>query len=229
MGVLATLLASSKTISDGDSADSTVVRFLKSAKFDPIIPTDKAARNAVVTITANAQVAGNFKLVITVGLNAPVTTANIAFNANAATIEGAIDTACAGIPGWTNSDISVACATTANLANVILTFDGASVAATRCTVVAGTADFSPTITETTAGQTDRPAIGALKALGIVDIATKQYATPVLGDFTFPTNTTTNPDYPPPAVVQALLEEASIEDRTNYVAWFKHALGRGPTP
>ncbi len=229
MGVLADLLASSASFSTDDAADSSIMRFLKSNPIDPALPTNKAATNAVVTVTANGETAGNFKLTITVGLNAPVTTGNIAYNANAAAVESAIDTACAGIPGWTNSDISAACASTADLADVILTFDGTSVAGTRCTVAAATADFSPTVTETTAGQADRPALGALKALGVVEITTKQYATPVANDFTILTTPASNPNYPPFAVVEALLKEAGFQDRANYFGWFRYAAGLGPIP
>ncbi|MHA2266127.1 MAG: hypothetical protein ACXAEN_27345 [Candidatus Thorarchaeota archaeon] len=63
-------------------------------------------------------------------LHFPIETANIAFDANAATIESAIDTAitAAGtVPGWTNGDISVAVTTTLVAGDGTLTYDGASV------------------------------------------------------------------------------------------------------
>ena len=57
------------------------------------------------------------------------TTAAIAYNAAAATIEGAIDTAAAAYPSWTPGDISVAESGAAGLSDgtVTVTFDGTSV------------------------------------------------------------------------------------------------------
>jgi len=74
---------------------------------------------------------GTFALTIKLQNAETFTTAGIAFNANAATIEGAIDTAATGvITGWTNGDISVSGGILqAAGAAVVLTFDGTSVAA----------------------------------------------------------------------------------------------------
>jgi hypothetical protein len=71
---------------------------------------------------------GTFALTINLTLGT-FTTAGIAYNANAATIETAIDVAAtaAGIVGWTNGDISVAGGDLVTTP-VTLTYDGASVA-----------------------------------------------------------------------------------------------------
>lgn len=72
---------------------------------------------------------GNYTLTINPPVEAAVTTANIAYDANAATIESALDTACNGnITGWTDGDISVSGGPlTTN--DVTLTFDGGSLSA----------------------------------------------------------------------------------------------------
>jgi hypothetical protein len=71
---------------------------------------------------------GTFTLTIDLTFAPAFTTAAIAYNANAATIEGAIDTAAtlASVPGWTNGDITVAGGALTTTA-VTLTFDGTSV------------------------------------------------------------------------------------------------------
>lgn len=72
---------------------------------------------------------GTFALTITLRNGETFTTAVIVFNANAATIESAIDTAATGVvTGWTNGDISVSGGILqAAGAAVVLTFDGTSV------------------------------------------------------------------------------------------------------
>jgi hypothetical protein len=89
-----------------------------------------AGVNEVQSLAAIVAASGTWTLTITLPGNTAVVTAALAFNASAATIEGAIDTACAGLTvggvAFTASDIS--CAGGAINANpVTLTFDGASV------------------------------------------------------------------------------------------------------
>lgn len=87
--------------------------------------------NAVHTIAQDAtdHTGGTFTLTITLSSGETFTTAGIAYNANAATIESAIDTAASGVvPGWSNGHISVSGGILqAAGADVVLTFDGASV------------------------------------------------------------------------------------------------------
>ncbi len=75
---------------------------------------------------------GTFTLTFNLDGESPFTTAAIAYNANAATVETAIDVAAtlAGVTGWTNGDITVS-GGPLTAAALVLTFDGASVAQTN--------------------------------------------------------------------------------------------------
>lgn len=77
---------------------------------------------------ANNVTGGTFTLTLTVNGESPFTTAAIAFGANAATIETAIDVAAtaASIPGWVNGDISVTGGPLTTTA-LTITFDGDNV------------------------------------------------------------------------------------------------------
>jgi len=100
-----------------------------------------------------------------------VTTASIAFDATASTIESAIDTAMASFPSWSNADISVAEENSAGLDDgfITLTFDGTSVDETAWIVTLVATGFTETtpIVRTTPGQGDRKATQALFELNIV--------------------------------------------------------------
>ena len=73
---------------------------------------------------------GNFTLEFTMEDSTNVTTANIIYNADAATIETAIDTVMTGTyGGWTNGDITVALVGDLTANAMTLTYDGASVLA----------------------------------------------------------------------------------------------------
>ena len=96
---------------------------------DPTAPAAYDAADEVqsIAVFGGTFTGGNYTLTLTPPVDAAVTTANIAYNANAATIEGAVNTVCTGnITGWTNGDISV---TGGDLTGspVVLTFDGTSV------------------------------------------------------------------------------------------------------
>lgn len=134
-----------------------------------------AAVNAVRTIPTDTvdHTGGNFtltlRLVAAGGRVYTITTGNIAFDANAATIEGAIDTAvtAAAFPGWTNSDISVALGTNLQAGAATLTFDGTSVSSkghgnvTMTDARTGGTSPSPTIVQTTWGNAGRDALQIL--------------------------------------------------------------------
>jgi len=87
--------------------------------------TDEVQEIATYTIDP---IGGTFTLTLNLDGEAAFTTAAIAYNASAATVETAIDVAAtaAGVAGWSNGDISVSGGdlTTAAL---VLTFDGTSV------------------------------------------------------------------------------------------------------
>lgn len=184
----------------------------------------QVAANAVHTVKqfATDPTGGTFTLTVTLRSGETFTTAGIAYNANAATIESAIDTAAtaASITGWTNGDISVS---GGNLlaagADVVLTFDGTSVAGLNhslttidgSSLTGGSLD-SPSTVVTTAGQTARPALGALMILGVVG------GTPQIQQAdTLATLTMTKGDNlakVPGGVVLELCKQSAIEDSNN---------------
>jgi len=92
-------------------------------------PTDEVQ---VIAQYVRAPSGGTYTLTVDDGVNDPVTTAGIAYDAVDTVIEGAIDTAMtsAAYPSWTNADISVSMSGAAGLTDgtVTLTFDGTSVA-----------------------------------------------------------------------------------------------------
>jgi hypothetical protein len=116
-----------------------------------------AGTDEVQSLAAIASTSGNWTLTITLTGKDPFTTASIAFNASAATIETAIDTAAttASVPNWTNGDIS-ASGGPINSGAVTLTFDGSSVDI-QPHILCTTADVDlndstpPVVSETTNG------------------------------------------------------------------------------
>jgi hypothetical protein len=117
---------------------------------------------------------GTFTLTVTLRSGETFTTAAIAYNANAATIETAIDVAAtaAAVVGWTNADISVA-GGILTTTPVTLTFDGASVISLNhaLTVVDGTeltgGGAAGAVSVTTNGQTARVPWAILKVTGAI--------------------------------------------------------------
>ncbi len=75
---------------------------------------------------ANNVTGGTYTLTLTLNGDSPVTTSAIAYNAIAATIQSAIDTAVAAHSGWTNGDIVVTGGPLHTTA-ITITFSGASV------------------------------------------------------------------------------------------------------
>lgn len=121
------------TLWDGTYIKTAPIAYnANAATIESAIDTAVAAVDEVQTIPQfTAPVSGGtFTLTIKLPGVAPITTAAIAYDANAATIEGAIDTAvtAAGtVTGWTNGDITVAVTTTLVAGDGTLTYDGASV------------------------------------------------------------------------------------------------------
>jgi hypothetical protein len=85
----------------------------------------------VIAQYVRAPSGGTFTLTLDDNVNAPITTAAIAYNATAATVETAIDVAMtsAAYPSWTNGDVTVSESATAGISDgtLTLTFDGTSV------------------------------------------------------------------------------------------------------
>lgn len=149
----------------------------KGRAVDPVVTGLFAAANEVATIPeqTDAGAADTYTLTVTFYgalTGKSFTTAGIAFNAVATTIEAAIDTAAASVvPSWTNSDISVAMVGSAGLDDgaVSLTFDGLSVDATPAVVTLTPTGFVATgpIVRTTPGRGDRKAAKALFDMNVI--------------------------------------------------------------
>ncbi len=83
----------------------------------------------VIAQYARAPSGGTYTLYFDDNVETPLTTAAIAFDATAATIETAVDTAFTAYPSWTNGDVAVTESGSAGISDgtVTLTFDGTSV------------------------------------------------------------------------------------------------------
>ncbi len=144
---------------------------------DSVLPSALQAADEVQSIAAYVATVsgGDFTLEFTLWNGETFTTAAIAWNADAATIEAAIDTAAtaASITDWTNADISVALTGDLTTNPATITFDGASVTeANHVLVVMNDGGLTGggsggAITTTTEGQTDRLGYGVLIMLGIL--------------------------------------------------------------
>lgn len=223
MTVYADLLANAKSFT---SSSPTAQKLnLLAAKADPAADASAVAANAVHTIAQDAtdHTGGTFALTVKLRGVPAFTTAAIAFDANAATIEGAIDTAAttASVPGWTNGDISVSGGILqAAGAPVVLTFDGTSVAATNHdltvfdgALLTGGTEPATRVAKTTAGQTARNAWAALLALGVVSGSPPEQ--------TAATSTTAvtagaNSKKIDPFLIRGLAREAAAEDANNAI-------------
>ncbi len=228
MGIFSDLKANATSIDTSipiTALDRQVVREIDDwiARGDVDYPTALLARDEVQSILqyTSDPSAGDFTLAFTLKSGETFTTAAIAYDAVAATIETAIDVAAtaASVVGWTNGDITVSGGTLLLAgATVVLTFDGTSVTNQNhaqtifdgAGLTGGGVEADPDIT-TTVGQNNRTAWGALEAMGIVPTASipDQGVSPV--PFTRVTGPGDNQYYPSQATIRALADEASIDD------------------
>ena len=222
MGVftnLATLSQSIKAAKPRVGLDRSSAEQLlnKAAILDPTIRTAYAAADEVQTIPHQSSSGAGDTYTLTVVLpklaSGTFTTAGIAYDATAATIETAIDVAAtaAAVTSWTNGDITVAEAGSAGVSDgaVTLTFDGASVTEQPVDVVVLTATGwtkDGTEVRTTGGQVDREATQALYDMGVVaGSLQKSGDTPT---WTKPTALLKRPRY---GLIQDLAVQAVYED------------------
>ncbi len=194
MGIFADLLANASAI------DTTLPREgshrITAKRITDIIrrlgdqdyPSGMSATNEVqgIAIHSGTVTSGTFTLTITLLNGVTFTTGTIAYNANAATIQSAIDTAAAKVvQGWTNGDIAITGGplTTTPL---VVTFSGVSVRQSNHPLLTGNGaslvggGTLGAITQTTAGQPLRTAMAALIALGVLETpapALRQGASP----------------------------------------------------
>lgn len=182
MGLISDFLAASVSIDTTpptDPLDRRAYRELQAIvdEGDMVLPSSLQAVNEVqsIAVYVGTVTGGDFTLEFTLWNGETFTTAAIAWSANAATIEGAIDTAAtsAGITGWTNGDISIALTGDLNANPATITFDGVSVKEANHTLVVMNdsgltgGGSGGAITLTTEGQSDRLGYGVLTLLGIV--------------------------------------------------------------
>lgn len=218
MNVIATLLANAKSISATPrSAAHWELSCIAQQRGDFDIPAALAAANEVQSIAkyTGTVTAGTFTLTITLASGKSFTTAAIAYNATAATIQSAIDTAAtsAGVTGWTNGDIAVAGGDLTTAA-VTLTFSGNSVKNQNqgLTAITGTltGGSAGAVTVTTNGQADRLAWAVLQQFSIIggtvpaQGADPTAVTAVLTRGQFPFSLSDN-------AVQELIHEAAVQD------------------
>jgi len=182
MGLVSDFLSASASIDTTrpiDPLDRRAYRELKVIvdEGDIVLPSSLQAIDEVQSIAAFVPTvsSGNFTLEFVLWGGETFTTAAIAFDANAATIETAIDVAAtsAGITDWTNADISIALTGDLVTNPATVTFDGDSVKeANHALIVMDDAGLvgggsGGAITTTTDGQADRLGYGVLTQLGIV--------------------------------------------------------------
>jgi len=219
MGVYADFLAHATivdTVEPQVGPDRITYNELQPA-FDPTVPEGFDAQDEVQVIAKHSGVVsgGNYTVTVVTPAGTELTTANLAHDANAATIEGAIDTACAGIPSWTNSDISVSGGPlTAN--NVILTFDGTSVTnqnfgqTTIADVDLSGGGTVGAVSTTTHGQPKRYAWAVMQNLGLVNLP-PDYGEALAVGATLAMNPCDNPHYPSASLRKVLAKQAAIDD------------------
>ena len=218
MGVYQDVLDNAKTF----KSTSQIASFLQSlinSQVDPAVNAAAAETDAVHALAQSTQTSGNMTLTVTLRNGETFTTANILYNATAATVEGAIDTAAtaASVTGWTNGDISVSGTSVDDAAGLTFTFDGSSVDGinhpiTVLTDVDGAGGAWGAISITTAGQSRRYALDVLISLGVLasgTIATQTSTTSNSG-FAAGANATTVPQW----AIRELAREMAEEDANN---------------
>ncbi len=229
MGIYSDLLSGAKTIDTGlndddelkVSGDKVATRQIDKLKAlrDRDYPADFGEADEVqsIAIYEDTVDGGNFTLTISLKDLPAFTTANIAHDANAATIEGAIDTAAAAasVPDYVAGDIAVT-GGPLTTTPVVLTFSGDSVdgqnhGLTVITDVDLTGGGSPgAVSTTTNGQSDRAALAALFACSaITGTVPAQGATP--SDFEAASDHNTNWLLPDTDTLRRLAREAGHVD------------------
>lgn len=184
-------------------------------KGDISYPSGYAERNEVQEIGAcSGSVSdGLWKITFNLADGTTFDSELLIYSIDSTALQVAINSSCSGnIAGWSNGDIVPSGGPFPNN-TFTLTFSGNSVKGANHDVC-GLINSSlvggdvTSVTETTAGQTDRPAMAVLNALGIVTAAPNQ------GEITglaANADREANPTLPRQVTLQALAKQASIED------------------
>jgi hypothetical protein len=187
-------------------------------QFDPEVPAAFEARDEAQSIAqyTDTVTGGNFTLTITDPDGVKITTANIAHDANAATVESAIDTACNGtIDGWSDGDISVSGGDLTSAA-VTLQFSGNSVTqqnfglTTINDVDLEGAGEPGEVTATKKGQQKRYAWAVMHNLGLYGTPPNQ-GEALSSLATLATAPGDNPRWPSASLRRAIAWQAAIDD------------------
>lgn len=225
MGIYSNLLAGGKAFDvvvpiDAGAFSGVVYTWLKEqiAKGDVDLPAAYAAGNEVQSIAFNTLIdGGTFTLTVTLDTGETYTTAAIAFGANAATIQTALDTASPA--SVANASVVVTGGNIAT-ANVVLTFSGAYVANRQHPVVivgnsltdGGVAVDTPVVSTTTQGKPNRNAMAALYVTGAIS-GTVPAAGAAPADWV-KGNRGVYRSIPSNIILKALADQMGVEERTN---------------
>lgn len=232
MGIFTDLFDNATTIDFGGSdnlrqaGDRAIYRDLNYAMQragDQDYPSGYDAIDEVQEIAAfgGAPSAGDFTLTISLKDEDAFTTAAIAYDADAATIEAAIDTAAAAasIAGFVAGDIAVT-GGPLTTTPIVLTYSGSSVSGKNhgeVTIDAGgvTGGTAGAVSTTTDGQTQRTAWAILKVAGVVSgMPTVQGDTP--SSLTVLNTRASFPQMISQDTIRALAHEAAVVDENEDV-------------
>lgn len=240
--VIATLLASPKTINTNDESNKGPQRHVYEelvrlqADFDPVLASPYLKASNVNTIPFHTEdaVSGNFTITVNYPkYNVAATTGNIIYNASAATIQTAVDAALAGeiiVDTYSADDTKVVM--TGNLndsANsCVITSNGTTVNGAYCVLTTANAgdlgvDSLDTPVITTPGTQNRSAEAVLKHFGVVEpdsAVTPQGLTPSEGDYA----AGGNPLSISPGTKEALLREIKFSEDGVLGAFFSTVVG-----
>lgn len=182
MTIFANFLASAKSIDvtpEATALDRRIVLEIqkKIDQGDAVRPAGFAGVDAVQTLVASGASAGTFDITVGVRLSnnsaVQVDVSGIDFDASPAAIQIAVNAAVGAVlPGYTNDDIDVSGAGTAEAADTVFTYSGASVNGRNqpLSTVDGTGltgGGSEDFTDTTVGQTDRDVWAVIEASSLV--------------------------------------------------------------
>lgn len=223
MGALANLLAQAKTFSAGDPLGRWIQSEINRLSVDEAVPSAAAGTDAVWDIAQATQTSGNMTLTITLrqadGSEESFTTGNIPYNGGQVDVENAINTGASGnITGWTNGDIDAQGSAINSVTNIELHFTGASVTekqvvSVELTDVDGAGGAWGAVTETTTGQTERPALAVLLNYGVIE-GSVPAQNAVASQTSFTKGTGSESQRMPKSIQKAIMREAAAEDANN---------------
>lgn len=245
MGVHADFITNTTVVDTTEPQDGGIQRSAYNeltqhvAKFDPTRPSGFDAKDEVQVINVFVATVsgGNFTITIVDELGVSHITANILYNANAATIETAIDVKMTAdsYASWTNGDISVALTGDLTANNATLTYDGDSVDEKNMgQVTVADVDLSGggtvnTTSTTTHGQSIRYPWAVMWAHGMITASDlpAQGEAMAIGASLDVTPASTTAHWPCAALRKALAWQAAIDDgnitlRTQLESLFKVA-------